>query len=229
MVENAERRIVAMTAQHFKTRAMPVLVCVLFLAVAVLAVMLFQTHTKLEALTDTNRVSVTIPAPSKGNSPATAQIPRQGQPWQLFNAPFDPDHWDPFSEMDEMHRRIDAMFNDAFGRFGSTPAWGTTMKGLAATPRMDLSEEEDKYVVRLDVPGAENADINVTLKDGVLSVETASAQENDEETNNFLRRERRIGKFHRQITLPGPASAENMTTDYKDGVLTITIGKSATK
>ena len=146
--------------------------------------------------------------------------------WPLFRTPFDPGNWEPFSEMDEIHRQMDAMFNDAFGRFGQTPRLGELFEDSTFTPRMDLVDEGDRYAVRLDVPGTEEANIDVTVKDQVLTVETTSKHEADGTQNNqALRRERRIGRFHRQIRLPEPVDAASMETEYEDGVLTITISK----
>ena len=93
---------------------------------------------------------------------------------------------------------------------------------------MDLVDEGDRYVVRLDVPGAENSKIDVSLEDQTLSVEAVSKFEDEQkEKDQVLRKERRMGRFHRQISLPEPVDSGSMETNYKDGVLTVTIKKTS--
>jgi len=221
-----------MARENGKTTLLTAVVCMLIVVVAVLAYMVFQTNSQLEALVGRNETTTdgSIGSYEGGAATVGPTAPNLGQndPWSHFSTPFDPDHWDPFSEMDEMHRRIDAMFNDAFGRFGKTPRFGNLLKGSAFTPRMDLVDEGDHYVVRLDVPGAENSEIDVSLQDQTLTVEAASKLENEQkEKDRVLRRERRMGRFRRQITLPEPVDAASLDTDYEDGVLTITIRKTS--
>jgi HSP20 family protein len=210
-----------------------VLVLVLVAVVAVLAYMVFQTNRRIEALAAKNETPASAHGDShKGDDKTTVNlvpkmsIPDEDEPSSLFSTPFDPDHWEPFAEMDEMQRRIDAMFNDAFGRFGKTPGTNSLLKRPAFTPRMDLVDEGDRYVVRLDVPGAENSEIDVSLEGQLLSVEAASKLESEnKDEDHALRRERRTGRFRRQVTLPEPVDADSLETQYDDGVLTVTIEK----
>jgi len=220
-----------MATQNGKNTLLTALVCVLLVVVAVLAYMVFHTNRQMETLLADNRTTTTMSTKSNEGDGAkagsTAPDPGQHDPWNLFSRPFDPNNWDPFSEMDEMHRRIDTMFNDAFGRFGRTPRFGDMLKGSAFTPRMDFVDEGDHYAVRLDIPGAENSEIDVSLENQTLTVEAVSKLDKEEkEKDQVLRKERREGRFRRQITLPEPVDAGSLKTDYEDGVLTITIRKT---
>jgi len=92
--------------------------------------------------------------------------------------------------------------------------------------RMDMVDEGDHYVVRLDIPGAEESEINVSLDDQTLTVETAGKLDSEEKQDDqVIRRERRMGRFRRQVTLPEPVDVETMKTEYEDGVLAVTVEK----
>ncbi len=221
-----------MATENRKNTLLTALVCVLIVVVAVLAYMVFQMNSQMGALVAKNESMTAGSINSEEGDVAKAGTtgPNVGHndPWDVFSTPFDPDHWDPFSEMDEIHRRIDAMFNDAFGRFGRTPRFSGLLKGSTFTPRMDLVDKGDRYVIRLDVPGAKNSEIDVSLHDQTLTVEATSKFEDEQKEKNYvLRRERRMGRFRRQITLPEPVDAGSLETNYEDGVLTITIRKTS--
>ena len=219
-----------MNTDKHKNNLLLMLVCVLIALVAVLGYMVFQTNARLESLVASKEPAAITSSTEEEDT--TAQTPESESAevddlWDPFSTPFDPAHWDPFSEMDDMHRHIDAMFNDAFGRFGKTPGFGDLLGDPAFTPRMNLVDEGDHYVITLDVPGAEESEINVSMEDQTLTVEATSKVESEQnEEDQTIRRERRTGKFHRAITLPEPVDAASMETDYSDGVLTITVQKT---
>jgi len=218
-----------MATQNGKNTLLTALICVLIFVVAVLAYMVYLTNRQMETLLGNNQ-RPTISARSNEEDAARTEssVPDPGRqdPRKLFSRPFDPNNWDPFSEMNEMHRRIDAMFNDAFGRFGRAPRFDDMLQGSAFTPRMDLVDKGDNYVVRLDIPGAENSEIDVSLEDQTLTVEAASKFDAyQKEKDRVIQRERRMGRFRRQITLPEPVDPASLKTNYDNGVLTITIRK----
>ncbi|MFP4502668.1 MAG: Hsp20/alpha crystallin family protein [Candidatus Hydrogenedentota bacterium] len=205
------------------------LVAVLVVCVAVLGYMVYQTNSQLDALAATYQADAAPPAHADTDD---AIIPKQqaeandNDPWALLDKQFDPGAWNPFKEMDAMHKRIDAMFDRAFRRFGQSPQRHDMRKGTI-TPRMDLEEENGQYVVRLDMPGAQDSDIDVTLEGNVLTVEALiRLEEKREEEGRVLQRERRMGRFLRKIDLPEPVDIDSMQTSYKDGVFTVTIRKA---
>ena len=94
-------------------------------------------------------------------------------------------------------------------------------------PAIDLKEEPDRYVVTVDVPGADESSLDVAL-DGrqlTLSINTENVTEQSE-NNGYQRRERFRGEFQRSITLPGDVDQASMKTELKNGVLTITLSKA---
>ena len=68
-----------------------------------------------------------------------------------------------------MQEHMDRLFNDAFGKFGASSRFGDLVTGLSFNPKVDLSEDKSNYIVRVDVPGANESDINVSLEDQVLT------------------------------------------------------------
>ncbi|MDO9048616.1 MAG: Hsp20/alpha crystallin family protein [Methylobacter sp.] len=96
-------------------------------------------------------------------------------------------------------------------------------------PDVDLQEKPDLYIVTVNAPGADESSIEVKLEDRILhiSIKTEQAKdETDDKNGQYRYRERFVGQFQRALTLPGPANAAKMKTEYHKGVLTITIPKA---
>jgi len=90
-------------------------------------------------------------------------------------------------------------------------------------PRMDL-EEEVAYVVRMDIPGADDSDISVKIEDRLLTISGRIEEREEERVGSALiRNERRSGRFHRSVSLPRPVEAAEMTAEYENGVLLVRI------
>jgi len=144
-------------------------------------------------------------------------------------APFDPDSWNPFEEMESMHRRMNRMFDDAFGRFGQSPDFKGLTRDQAYSPQIDVTEEDDAYVVRMDLPGAEPSNIEVTVHDQTLTISGTRDQSvrKERDDGTTFRFERQFGSFSRSVTLPGPVHEEAMKTEYEDGVFTVRVPKAS--
>ncbi|GLQ97519.1 Hsp20/alpha crystallin family protein [Dyella mobilis] len=94
-------------------------------------------------------------------------------------------------------------------------------------PRVDIKEEERRFVIFVDVPGVDPSSIEVSMDKGVLSIKGERAVEKSEQNSRFTRVERAHGRFHRRFTLPDSADAENVSATGKHGVLEIAIPKRA--
>lgn len=140
---------------------------------------------------------------------------------------FDPDTWDPFEEFRSMQERMDRMFDDSYNRFKLSPFFDDDNKSLNTfLPQTDLTEEDERYLVKMNIPGSDKAEINVEINDDTLSVKakTQVAKKNNDDDTIF-RMERRMGSFQRTLMLPGPVDSGAMKTEYEDGVLTIILPK----
>lgn len=114
---------------------------------------------------------------------------------------------------------FDAFDNFERNFFGGTPA--------ATTFRTDIRDEGDKFVLEAELPGFRKEDIQLHLKDGILTVaaqRTASSEEKDAK-GNYIRRERRFGSFARSFDVAG-IDEESISAAYQDGILELTLPKA---
>jgi HSP20 family protein len=136
--------------------------------------------------------------------------------------------WDPFQDLrsaqDEMAQmtQMSPMLAHALGLHGQPQGSATA---TAWAPALDISERKDAYLVTVELPGIEADDLQITLEDGLLTIqgERAFAQESSEQ--QFHRVERRYGAFRRSITLPAQVQAEQIEASFDNGVLQIVVPK----
>src|SRR5215469_8293911 len=94
-------------------------------------------------------------------------------------------------------------------------------------PRVDIKEEDQRFVIFVDVPGVDPATIEVSMEKGILSIKGERPVEKSEQNSRFTRVERAHGSFHRRFALPDSADADNVSATGKHGVLEIVIPKRA--
>ena len=94
-------------------------------------------------------------------------------------------------------------------------------------PRVDIREEDHRFVILADVPGIDPATIDVSMDGNVLSIRGERAGEGIESSGKYTRVERAHGRFDRRFVLPDSADAEGITAHGKHGVLEIVIPKRA--
>ena len=114
-------------------------------------------------------------------------------------------------------------FVDLINRDLNRIANGTA--GTRWVPAVDIIEEQDAFLLRADVPGVDNADIDVSMDNGVLSVSGERRAEERKEDTGTQRIERATGRFLRRFTLPDTADAEGITAKNRNGILEVTIPK----
>ena len=202
----------------FNNRIIVALAGVLVIVLGIQAYMIFQLNDRLKQLTGQENLvgSPQLKIPKLPN----LTFPGKGQEDELFK-----DYpWNPYEEMQHMQKEMEQLFGDSFSRFHMN----TPLGSLSKVPDVDLQEKPDQYVVTVNAPGADQSSLEVKLEGRILhiSIKTEYAEDQtDEENGQYSFRERFMGEFHRALTLPGPANAAKMKTDYRNGVLTITIPK----
>lgn len=124
--------------------------------------------------------------------------------------------WDPFTEFEDLWQRMGRVMESAFGEMSRPDAW---------VPAADLSETDDAFVARIDVPGVKKDDVSIELGDRELRV---TGQLKQEEGGRWHRRTRRTGEFETRLSLPTGIRSDKVTANLADGVLTITLPKAET-
>ena len=92
-------------------------------------------------------------------------------------------------------------------------------------PSVDISETDDTFEVRAELPGVAKDDLHVSVKENLLTLSGEKRQENADDTQNYRRVERRYGSFQRRFTLPSEVATDAIKAEYSDGVLTLSIPK----
>lgn len=105
---------------------------------------------------------------------------------------------------------------DAFNQEGSS---------LFRTPLVNISEEKDKIITDIEIPGAKKEDIGLEIEDNVLKIKAKTKKKEEKEGKGFYRKEISSGFYRRNIRLPVDVKDEEAEASYGKGVLTITIPK----
>jgi HSP20 family protein len=130
--------------------------------------------------------------------------------------------------VDRLHQDIDQVFDSFFRGFPLSPfyrgregAFGSVM-----FPQVNIAEGKKDYTITVEVPGVEEKDIEVTLANDTLTVRGEKQCQQEDQEKQYHRIERFYGSFQRVISLPADADENDVKAKFKNGVLTITIGKN---
>jgi HSP20 family protein len=126
--------------------------------------------------------------------------------------------WDPFREVAALQNRVNSLFRD----FNDGESSLTTTNFI---PSVDIYEDEKRIVLKLEVPGIPEKDLDVTVENNTLVVKGERKFEKEEKEENFHRIERRYGSFSRAFTLPTTVETENIDAKYENGVLKLELKK----
>ena len=134
--------------------------------------------------------------------------------------------WDPFQDLrsaqDEM-AQMSPMLAHALGLHAQQGSGRATP--MAWAPALDISERKDAYLVTVELPGVDVDDLEITLEDGLLTIQGERHFAHDSSEQHFHRVERRYGAFRRSITLPAQVQAEQIEASFDNGVLQILVPK----
>ena len=111
---------------------------------------------------------------------------------------------------------------DLFDNFFDDGFFPPKEKNLMKT---DIKELKDKYLIDMDLPGFEKENINLSLKNGYLDIKAKSEQSNNEDKENYIRRERFFGECSRSFYVGDDITEEDINAEFKNGILKITIPK----
>ena len=129
--------------------------------------------------------------------------------------------WDPFRDVVALQNRVNSLFRD-FNDGGEG-----ALTTASFVPAVDIYEDAQKVVLKLEVPGIEEKDLDVRVENNTLTVKGERKFEKEEKEENFHRIERRYGSFYRAFTLPSTVDTENIHASYNAGVLKLELKKKA--
>jgi HSP20 family protein len=127
----------------------------------------------------------------------------------------------PWTGMGSLKHEMDRVF-DRFleGKWDEIPALGEW------APNMDISETKDSLVAKVEVPGLDPKDIQISLQENLLTIKGEKRQEKEEKDEHYHRVERAYGVFTRSVRLPVAVDASKVTASFKNGLLTVTLPKT---
>jgi len=134
--------------------------------------------------------------------------------------------WQPLREFSTMQDRMNRM-NRLFRESYSPEAPEEALTNTSYAPPVDIYEDEHNIVLKLEVPGIDEKDIDVRIENTTLTVHGERKIEKEEKEENFRRVERQYGEFTRSFTLPSSVDAGQVTAHYDKGVLKINLAKKA--
>ncbi len=127
--------------------------------------------------------------------------------------------WDPWREIEDM-----------FDRYTKAVGWPRGgQEALASSdwsPRVDISETEDEFLINADVPGVDKENVKVSVDNGVLTIQGERKTEKEEKGKKFHRVERFTGSFVRRFTVPDNVDPDGIKAVFKEGTLVLHLPKT---
>ena len=115
-------------------------------------------------------------------------------------------------ELFDWNRMLDNFFDDV-------PVWNTR------TPAVDVKEEDQRYLMEVELPGLTDKDIELKVEDNILTLSSKKEESKEEKKDGYLLRERRSTEFCRTFVLPKDADRAEVKAEFKNGLLMVNIPK----
>ena len=126
--------------------------------------------------------------------------------------------WEPMRELNALQGEMNRLFNSFFDEGG-----GNGQRRWA--PAVDLIEREDSLVLKADLPGLSEDDVQIEVRDNVLTISGERRTDQEDKQNGYYRIERSFGRFSRSLQLPGGVDSSAIEASFDQGVLEVTIPK----
>lgn len=130
--------------------------------------------------------------------------------------------WEPFREVESLQKEMNRLLDHIV----PTDVGNGEKVGLSFIPAAEMTETPEAVQLKLEIPGMEAKDLNVEVTADSLTINGERKSEIKTEEEGFTRTEFRYGKFHRVIPLPVQVDNNNVTAEYKDGILNLTLPKA---
>jgi HSP20 family protein len=129
--------------------------------------------------------------------------------------------WDPFRELAQLQDRVNRLFQETGAGHDEGIITGSFV------PPVDIYETEHNIVLKVEVPGVEQKDLDIRIENNTITIRGERKFEKEVKEENFHRVERRYGSFQRSFSLPNTVNTESVTADYENGLLKVTLAKRA--
>jgi HSP20 family protein len=126
----------------------------------------------------------------------------------------------PLGEIGRLRREMDDLWRRFFGTSGLEMTVSEWM------PSVDVSESEESFVVKAELPGLEAKDVDIDVSGDLLTIKGEKKTEQERKEENFHSRERYFGSFQRAIRLPAAVKTDEVDAVFKNGILTVTLPKA---
>jgi len=128
-------------------------------------------------------------------------------------------NWSSFDRLSSLRDEVNRLFDFS---------WPARDSGLFSgwSPALDVFDDKDSLIVKVELPGLKKEEINISLHEGVLTVSGERQRETEKKEGESFRSERYFGKFQRSVTLPTTVDSNKVSASYKDGVLTVELPKA---
>ncbi len=130
--------------------------------------------------------------------------------------------WEPARELQTIQQEMNRLFGTFFDQPGGEGEGPLARRWI---PAMDLVEEGEHFVLRADLPGVSEDQVNVELEDNVLTISGERSSEHEQRRDGYFRLERASGRFSRALTLPEGIDPDSIEASFDRGVLTVRIPK----
>ena len=131
--------------------------------------------------------------------------------------------WEPARELSSMQSEMNRLFGTFFD--STTPGNGRRTAIRSWIPATDVTENDNEYVLKADLPGLNEGDVNVELDDNVLRISCERKSEHKESKDGYHRVERAFGRFSRSLRVPEGVTAQGIQANFDNGVLEVHIQK----
>jgi HSP20 family protein len=116
---------------------------------------------------------------------------------------------------------VNSLLQDSFVRPGVMAA-----DGNAAMLPLDITENENEFIIKASLPGVRPEDIQITARGDTITIRGEMKAEEEKKDDHYHLRERRFGQFQRTVVLPAPINADQAKSEFENGVLTLTLPKA---
>lgn len=130
--------------------------------------------------------------------------------------------WEPMTDLTRLRREMNRLLEDFFG----DTAEERVPAEMTRIPTVDVVDRDSDVVVRAEMPGIDKDQIQLQATPEVLMLRAEMTKESEEKKENYLRRERRVGRYERVVPMPAEVKPDGVKAHYHDGVLEVTLPKS---